>query len=145
MNLETQWGTSDVMYGRELAMNGPVWEQSETWRTQNPVRFAAQFKTPMLLSVGERDYRVPLNNTLEMWALLQRLQVPSRLLVWPEEKPLDPQRRKLGAVLSRSRSVAPALGDAGGDVDRRESRKVSKSQSLKARPPSRVSFETLRL
>ena len=85
VNLETQWGTSDVMYGRELAMNGPVWEQSETWRTQNPVRFAAQFKTPMMLSVGEKDYRVPLNNTLEMWALLQRLQIPSRLLVWPEE------------------------------------------------------------
>jgi dipeptidyl aminopeptidase/acylaminoacyl peptidase len=85
VNLETQWGTSDVMYGREMAMGGPVWEQNETWRTQNPVRFAAQFKTPMLLSVGERDYRVPLNNTLEMWALLQRLKVPSRLLVWPEE------------------------------------------------------------
>jgi len=85
VNLETQWGTSDVMYGRELAMNGPVWEQSETWRTQNPVRFAAHFKTPMLLSIGERDYRVPLNNTLEMWALLQRLRVPSRLLVWPDE------------------------------------------------------------
>lgn len=85
VNLETQWGTSDVMYGRELAMNGPVWEQTETWRAQNPVRSAAQFKTPMLLSVGEKDYRVPLNNTLEMWALLQRLQVPSRLMVWPEE------------------------------------------------------------
>jgi dipeptidyl aminopeptidase/acylaminoacyl peptidase len=66
-------------------MNGPVWEQNEIWRTQNPVRSAANFKTPMLLSVGEKDYRVPLNNTLEMWALLQRLRVPSRLLVWPEE------------------------------------------------------------
>lgn len=85
VNLETQWGTSDTIYGRELTMNGPVWEQNETWRTQNPVRFAADFKTPMLLSVGERDYRVPLNNTLEMWALLQRRQVPSRLLVWPDE------------------------------------------------------------
>ena len=86
VNLENQWGTSDVIYGRELQMNGPHWgEQNEGWRTQNPVRYAASFKTPMLLSVGERDYRVPLNNTLEMWALLQRLQVPSRLLVWPEE------------------------------------------------------------
>jgi dipeptidyl aminopeptidase/acylaminoacyl peptidase len=85
VNLETQWGTSDVIYGRELAMLGPVWEQNEAWRTQNPVRYAANFKTPMMLSVGEKDYRVPLNNTLEMWALLQRLQVPSRLLVWPEE------------------------------------------------------------
>jgi dipeptidyl aminopeptidase/acylaminoacyl peptidase len=85
VNLETQWGTSDTIYGRELAMNGPVWEQNELWKTQNPARFAAQFKTPMLLSVGEKDFRVPLNNTLEMWSLLQRRQVPSRLLVWPEE------------------------------------------------------------
>jgi dipeptidyl aminopeptidase/acylaminoacyl peptidase len=85
VNLETQWGTSDTIYGRELAMGGPVWEQNEVWRTQNPVRFASQFKTPMLLSIGERDYRVPLNNTLEMWALLQRLRIPSRLLVWPDE------------------------------------------------------------
>lgn len=85
VNVETQWGSSDVIYGRELAMLGPVWEQNENWRTQNPARFAANFKTPMMLSVGEKDYRVPLNNTLEMWALLQRLRVPSRLLVWPEE------------------------------------------------------------
>jgi dipeptidyl aminopeptidase/acylaminoacyl peptidase len=86
VNLENQWGTSDVIYGRELAMNGPHWgENNEGWRTQNPVRSAANFKTPMLLSIGEKDYRVPLNNTLEMWALLQRMRVPSRLLVWPEE------------------------------------------------------------
>jgi dipeptidyl aminopeptidase/acylaminoacyl peptidase len=39
----------------------------------------------MLLSVGEKDYRVPLNNTLEMWSALQRMKVPSRLLVWPDE------------------------------------------------------------
>ncbi len=85
VNVEAQWGTSDTIFGRELAMLGPVWEQNENWKTQNPIRSAAQFKTPMLLSVGERDFRVPINNTLEMWSILQRLQVPSRLLVWPEE------------------------------------------------------------
>jgi dipeptidyl aminopeptidase/acylaminoacyl peptidase len=85
VNVESQWGTSDTIYGRELAMLGPVWEQNENWKIQNPIRSAAQFKTPMLLSVGERDYRVPMNNTIEMWSVLQRLRVPSRLLVWPEE------------------------------------------------------------
>ena len=85
VNVESQWGTSDTIYGRELAMLGPVWEQNENWKNQNPIRSAAQFKTPMLLSVGEKDYRVPLNNTIEMWSVLQRLRVPSRLLVWPEE------------------------------------------------------------
>ncbi|HEY0142724.1 MAG TPA: S9 family peptidase [Thermoanaerobaculia bacterium] len=85
VNLESQWGTSDTIYGRELMNMGPVWEQGAVWREQNPARFASQFKTPMLLSIGEKDYRVPLNNTLENWALLQRLRIPSRLLVWPEE------------------------------------------------------------
>ena len=39
----------------------------------------------MLVSVGEKDFRVPLNNTLELWSALQRMKVPSKLLVWPEE------------------------------------------------------------
>ena len=84
VSLESQWGTSDAIYHRELTAQGPVWEQNEVWRTQSPARYAAQFQTPMLLSIGEKDYRVPLNNTLEMWALLQRRRIPSRLLVWPE-------------------------------------------------------------
>jgi dipeptidyl aminopeptidase/acylaminoacyl peptidase len=84
-SLESQWATSDVIYHRELQSLGPVWEQGDVWKTHSPARYAADFKTPMLLSIGERDYRVPLNNTLEMWSLLQRRQIPSRLLVWPDE------------------------------------------------------------
>ena len=84
-NLESQWATSDTIYHRELMAGGPAWEQGAVWREQNPIRYAASFKTPMLLSVGENDFRVPLNQTLEMWSALQRMQVPSRLLVWPDE------------------------------------------------------------
>ncbi|MBC8024826.1 MAG: S9 family peptidase, partial [Steroidobacteraceae bacterium] len=85
VNLETQWGTSDTIYGREVNMGGPPWDQAAVWREQNPIRFAAKFKTPVLVTVGENDYRVPLNNTLEYWSALQRMQVPSRLLVFPDE------------------------------------------------------------
>ncbi|MBM3819068.1 MAG: S9 family peptidase [Acidimicrobiia bacterium] len=85
VNSEVQWGTSDVVYGRELMNGGPPWEQAKTWIEQNPIRHAAKFRTPILLSIGERDYRVPLNNTLENWSALQRMKVPSRLLVWPDE------------------------------------------------------------
>jgi dipeptidyl aminopeptidase/acylaminoacyl peptidase len=62
-----------------------VWEQAPIWREQNPIRFAKNFRTPILLSVGENDFRVPLNQTLENWSVLQRLRIPSRLIVWPEE------------------------------------------------------------
>jgi dipeptidyl aminopeptidase/acylaminoacyl peptidase len=85
INLESQWGTSDTIYHRELMNGGPVWEQGAVWREQNPIRLAANFKTPMLLTVGENDFRVPLNQTLENWSALQRMRVPSRLIVFPEE------------------------------------------------------------
>ncbi len=85
INLESQWGTSDTIYSREISNGGPVWEQGPIWREQNPIRFAKNFRTPILLSVGENDFRVPLNQTLENWSVLQRLRIPSRLIVWPEE------------------------------------------------------------
>ena len=85
INLESQWGTSDTIYSREVNNGGPVWEQGSVWREQNPIRFAANFHTPILISVGENDFRVPLNQTLENWSVLQRLRIPSRLIVWPEE------------------------------------------------------------
>ncbi|HYO62143.1 MAG TPA: S9 family peptidase [Pyrinomonadaceae bacterium] len=85
INLESQWGTSDIIYHREVGSGGPVWEQGAVWREQNPIRFAANFKTPILLTVGENDFRVPLNQTLENWSVLQRQRVPSRLVVFPEE------------------------------------------------------------
>ncbi|HEX5707682.1 MAG TPA: S9 family peptidase [Pyrinomonadaceae bacterium] len=85
INLESQWGTSDAIYHREVGAGGPVWEQGRVWREQNPIRFAAKFKTPILLTVGENDFRVPLNQTLENWSVLQRLRIPSKLIVFPEE------------------------------------------------------------
>ncbi len=84
-DLESQWGTSDVMYGREVEMGAPPWVNGDKWREQSPLQKAARLRTPMLVSVGERDFRVPLNNSLELWAALQRMKVPSRLLVWPDE------------------------------------------------------------
>ncbi|MEO8017776.1 MAG: S9 family peptidase [Pseudomonadota bacterium] len=85
VNLETQWGTSDTIYSREVNLGGPPWEQSIVWREQNPIRYAARFRTPALVTVGENDFRVPLNNSLEYWSALQRMKVPSRLIVFPDE------------------------------------------------------------
>jgi dipeptidyl aminopeptidase/acylaminoacyl peptidase len=84
VDLLSQWGSSDGAYGREVTNGGPPWQGNAIWRDQSPITYAANWKTPMLLSIGERDFRVPINNTLENWATLQRMKVPSRLLVWPD-------------------------------------------------------------
>lgn len=87
---EVQWATSDGIYHREQNNGGPVWEQNPIWREQSPTSYAGNhFKgtgwvTPMLVSVGEQDFRVPINNAMENWTYLQRLQVPSKLLVFPD-------------------------------------------------------------
>jgi dipeptidyl aminopeptidase/acylaminoacyl peptidase len=56
VNSEAQWGTSDSIYHRELMAGGPPWEQGPVWRDQNPIRRAADFKTPILLSIGETTF-----------------------------------------------------------------------------------------
>jgi dipeptidyl aminopeptidase/acylaminoacyl peptidase len=85
VNSEAQYGTSDVIWGREVMNGGAPWTQSKVWKEQNPIRYASKFKTPILVTIGEQDFRVPINNSLENWAVLQRMKVPSKLLVFPEE------------------------------------------------------------
>lgn len=85
VNLEAQWGSSDTIYGREVSAGGPPWEQGPVWREQNPIRLTKAWRTPVLVTIGEQDFRVPLNNTLEYWSALQRMQIESRLLVFPDE------------------------------------------------------------
>jgi dipeptidyl aminopeptidase/acylaminoacyl peptidase len=83
ISLEGQWATSDGIYHREVSSGGPPWGDSPIWRDQSPLTYAERFKTPVLVSVGVRDFRVPLNQSLGYWSALQRRQVPSRLLVFP--------------------------------------------------------------
>ena len=76
-------GHKDNIYSREVNLGAHL-EQAGVWREQNPIRYAAKFKTPVLVTIGEHDFRVPLNNSLEYWSALQRMQVPSRLVVFPD-------------------------------------------------------------
>jgi dipeptidyl aminopeptidase/acylaminoacyl peptidase len=85
MDAASQWATSDIHFSREVTYGGPPWQGGRLWREQNPITRAASFRTPMLVTVGEKDYRVPLNNALETWTVLQRLGLPSRLVVFPDE------------------------------------------------------------
>ncbi|QOC22774.1 S9 family peptidase [Wenzhouxiangella sp. AB-CW3] len=81
ISLEGQWSTSDAIYHREIMNDGLPWE-SDVWEEQSPSTYAESFSTPTMLTIGLRDYRVPPNETIAAWTYLQRMQVPSRLLVF---------------------------------------------------------------
>ncbi|MDB6093514.1 MAG: dipeptidyl aminopeptidase [Verrucomicrobia bacterium] len=90
MDLVMQWGTSDSILAREINSGSPIWGDSKVWREQSPVMQGGNhakgtgFVTPILITVGELDFRVPMNNALMNFATQQRLNVPSKLLVFPE-------------------------------------------------------------
>ena len=44
-----------------------------------------KWKTPMLVITSEKDFRIPYTQGLASFTALQRRQVPSELLVFPDE------------------------------------------------------------
>ena len=84
-NNESQYGVNDGGIEREWRMGGPIWEGKGQWMDQSPFRYAGNWKTPALITQGELDFRVPLNESITTFKLLQRQGVRARLLTFPDE------------------------------------------------------------
>jgi len=83
-NSYSQFAT-DVPHGFAMVMGGTPWQNVDGLQRNNPMFYASRFKTPTLVIHGELDYRVPYNNGLELYGVLQAMGVPSRLVVYPDE------------------------------------------------------------
>lgn len=82
VDLEGQYSSSDTVWHRERMNGGPAWGDSPVWKDESPSTHAGHFQTPILLTIGEKDFRVPINQTIAAWTYVQRMQVPGRLLVF---------------------------------------------------------------
>lgn len=76
---------SDGTWGRHHSYGGYPFTNLANIEKWSPNRYAAAFKTPMLVIHGERDYRVPVTQGLELYGTLQAKGVPSRLVYFPDE------------------------------------------------------------
>ena len=54
-------------------------------RRWDPSAHVSQWGTPELVIHGEKDYRVPISESLALFNVLQARGVPSRFLVFPDE------------------------------------------------------------
>ncbi len=85
-NNESQYGVNDGGFERELRMGAAIWETGKgQWMDQSPFRYADKWKTPALITQGELDFRVPLNESITTFKLLLRRNVPARLVMFPDE------------------------------------------------------------
>ncbi len=76
---------SDATYGRQHSYGGTPFTNRDAVEKWSPNRYAEFFQTPMLILHGERDYRVPVTQGLELYGTLTAKGVPARLVTYPDE------------------------------------------------------------
>jgi dipeptidyl aminopeptidase/acylaminoacyl peptidase len=76
---------SDTSYGRQHSYGGYPYSNLANIEKWSPNRFSAGFRTPMLVLHGERDFRVPVTQGLELYGVLTAKGVPARLVYYPDE------------------------------------------------------------
>jgi dipeptidyl aminopeptidase/acylaminoacyl peptidase len=84
-NLESMAGTTEELWFVKYEFKGMPWENPTNYNKWSPHKFAANFKTPTLVTQGEIDYRVPVDQSLQLYTALQLNNVPSKLIVFPDE------------------------------------------------------------
>ncbi|MEM6585326.1 MAG: S9 family peptidase [Pseudomonadota bacterium] len=78
------YSTEELWFPR-WDFGGSYAEQAEVYERWNPVNHVDEWKTPMLVITGEKDFRVPYTQGLQSFTALQERGIPSQLLVFPDE------------------------------------------------------------
>ena len=77
--------TTEELWFEEIDVGGTPWQQPANYERFNPAAHVADWKVPMLVVQGGRDFRIPLEEGLAAFTALQRRGIPSRLLYFPDE------------------------------------------------------------
>jgi dipeptidyl aminopeptidase/acylaminoacyl peptidase len=81
----TQYGADTTSFGFTKVLGGTPWDNPEGMQRNNPTTYARNFKTPMLIIHGEKDYRVPYVNGTALYGIYQAMGLPARLVIYPDE------------------------------------------------------------
>ncbi len=79
------YGATEELWFPEWEFGGTPYENSKLYEKWSPLHYAKNFSTPTLVIQGEQDFRVPPEQGLQMFTALQRQNVPSKLLYFPDE------------------------------------------------------------
>jgi dipeptidyl aminopeptidase/acylaminoacyl peptidase len=83
-DLTAMHGSTEELWFPQWDLGGAPWE-SDLYMKWSPNQYVKNFKTPCLVITGEKDYRVPYPQSLEFFTDLQKMNVQSRLIVFPND------------------------------------------------------------
>ncbi|MFP4529550.1 MAG: prolyl oligopeptidase family serine peptidase, partial [Candidatus Kapaibacterium sp.] len=86
-NLESMYGATEELWFPNWEYGGPYWkpENKEFYKKNSPHEFAANWDTPIMITTGQYDFRVPYTQSLEAYQVAQVKGIPSKLIIFPEE------------------------------------------------------------
>jgi len=84
-DIPISYGSTDELWFPEWEFKGVPWENPSGYSQWNPAAFTQNWKTPMLVVHGGKDYRVDLAQGLAAFTTLQRKSIPSKFLYYPLE------------------------------------------------------------
>jgi dipeptidyl aminopeptidase/acylaminoacyl peptidase len=99
-NLENMYGATEEIWFPDFEYGGPYWNpalMASQYRKYSPHLFAGSFRVPHLIVHSELDFRIPSSEAMSLFTALQRQNVPSRLIIFPDEGHwvLKPQNQRL--------------------------------------------------
>ena len=84
-NLESMATATEEIWFVNWEFKGMPWQNPVVYQRWSPHKFAGSFNTPTLVTAGELDYRVPVDQSLQLYTTLQLREVPSKLIIFPDE------------------------------------------------------------
>lgn len=89
-NMRSMYGTTEELFFPNWDWGGPYWDQhntaaQKTFTEYDPSNLVDNWRTPILIIQGGRDYRVPDGQAFEAFQAAQLKGIRSRLLYLPDE------------------------------------------------------------
>jgi dipeptidyl aminopeptidase/acylaminoacyl peptidase len=76
---------TEELWFPEWEHGGTPWDNPAGYARHNPIELVKNWKTPMLVIHGQKDYRVVYTQGIATFTALQRQGIPSRFLFFPDE------------------------------------------------------------
>ena len=88
-NFDAQYLETEESFFADWDLGGPFWDKSnkiaQNSYANSPHRFIEKWDTPIMISHGEKDYRILASQGMMAFNAAQLQDIPSRLLIFPDE------------------------------------------------------------
>ncbi len=89
-DFRSMYGTTEELWFLDWDYGGPYWDTKnagaqKSYAQFSPSNFVSKWNTPILIFHGAKDYRVPLEQSMQAFQAAQLKGIKSKLVVMPEE------------------------------------------------------------